>query len=462
LTRAFFVTGASGYVGSLFLPRLLQEEPEGEYRVLMRDPGKCSPQITNNGQVEVVVGDLLRPETYARALTGVDTVVHLAATTGRAANDGYFQVNKQGTAQLVQCCLGSGVGQILYASTIAVRYPDIACYPYAQSKAAAEEIIRSSGMAYSIVRPTIVWGANSPIRGQLSHLVRPPLLVVPGNGKARIQPIHELDLVNLLVALIRNQLFHNETYELGGPEALPFETFLRRMYEATTHVEPRFVVRVPLATVRSGLARVEAQVGDVLPVGSGQLSAFVFDGTAQDCPELVGNRDGLLNPSQMISAAQSDAVSQGLRRRLSKEADVFTRYLIGQPPDDYIEKKYVQSALAAPATRTPVDGFDSVCLRLAGLGGVWLQLADTYCTYFFRNATLRKRLVLLLAILESAGVTHRRFQAPRRRTIGASVLLLGTIGLVAAARLLAAGLLLTPCRLGLWLLRSKNAGWVKR
>ena len=78
--------------------------------------------------------DLGTPAAYLDALRGCDTVVHLAAVTGKAKPTDYFRVNREGTRALVDAAKAAGVRQLLHVSTIAVKYRDEQRYFYAHSK----------------------------------------------------------------------------------------------------------------------------------------------------------------------------------------------------------------------------------------------------------------------------------------------------------------------------------------
>src|SRR5207249_8332520 len=92
------------------------------------------------GPFRWVTGNICEPDSYASILESCDTVIHLAATTGKAPTDQYSQVNTEGTQALVEQCERSGVKNFLFVSTIAVKYRDKKHYYYAQSKERAEEI----------------------------------------------------------------------------------------------------------------------------------------------------------------------------------------------------------------------------------------------------------------------------------------------------------------------------------
>ena len=89
---------------------------------------------------------LTRSATYAAALAGCDTVVHLAAVTGKSRPETYFQVNREGTRALIGECKHAGTKRLLYISTIAAKFTNQHRYYYAQSKRQAEEAVSRGGL----------------------------------------------------------------------------------------------------------------------------------------------------------------------------------------------------------------------------------------------------------------------------------------------------------------------------
>lgn len=87
------------------------------------------------------------------------------------------------------------------------------------------------------------------------------------------------------------------------------------------------------------------------------------------------------------------------------ECDTFTRHLCGMPADDYIRRKYrdAQALLAPIAEADPVD---RALLEAGRRGGFHLTSADVYAKYFRPRTTLRRRLIIVLAIIENAPGTH--------------------------------------------------------
>ena len=90
--------------------------------------------------------------------------------------------------------------------------------------------------------------------------------------------------------------------------------------------------------------------------------------------------------------------------QLSDECHVFCKYLINQKPNNYILEKYREGH---SASKLYENRFDKLLIRIARINPSFTKLVDTYARVCFQNSVVRKKLVLLLAILESCAPTHR-------------------------------------------------------
>src|SRR5512136_1723937 len=98
---------------------------------------------------------------------------------------------------------------------------------------------------------------------------------------------------------------------------------------------------------------------------------------------------------------------------LADECNVFCGYLINQKPNNYVLTKYCQAhRLGGRYKGDNARTFDRMLTQIAGVNPFLTGLADSYARFFCKSATLRKKLVLLLAILESCGPTCRCFDMP--------------------------------------------------
>lgn len=95
-------------------------------------------------------------------------------------------------------------------------------------------------------------------------------------------------------------------------------------------------------------------------------------------------------------------------KALDRECSVFCRYLIGQAPNDYVRKKYRDANLSHPfAIGNPSPSSDDFLVIIARISPWATRMIDVYSLFFQRSSLVRKKLVLLLAILESASPSHR-------------------------------------------------------
>src|SRR5215467_9496055 len=275
--NSLFITGATGFIGQRFLQTIDHTRYQKIY-CLIRKEGDAKA-ISSMPNCQTVIGDLNKPSTYAPYLAACQTVVHMAAVTGKAKREDYFAVNATGTKILVEQCERHQVKHFLYLSTIAVTYPNIQRYDYALSKMVGEDAVKQSRLNYVIIRPTIVLGKRGKIWNSFYKLARLPLLVIPGTGGVRMQPIDLDDLVVCLRTTLLQDAFPNRLLDLGGAEQITFEAFLRRLHVQMRGREPR-IIHLPLAPILVILAFFERCLPNSLPLNSGQLSAFRFDSTA--------------------------------------------------------------------------------------------------------------------------------------------------------------------------------------
>lgn len=277
MSRRVFVTGAAGYVGRRVVARLLARGDATPVCLVHRAPTDGRETVPPNDAARWVVGDLREPETYEDELAGCDRVIHLAARTGRAGRRAFWRDNVEGTRALLEACRRRDTGGLLHVSTIAVHFDDLEHYPYAASKAEAEAAVRRSGVPHAIVRPTLVFGPGAPACRALSILARWPLTIVPGDGRATVQPIHAGDLATALADLAVAPEPPSGAHDVGGREALTIRELLARIHRRLGGDEPRFVhlpLR-PLELLASGLERLFPTAP---PVASGQFATFREDG----------------------------------------------------------------------------------------------------------------------------------------------------------------------------------------
>jgi NADH dehydrogenase len=296
--QSVFITGASGFVGRHLVRRLLAGRVPKIF-CLSRTEAPVDQPLPDGVTLQHIRGSLFDASLYARALAASECVIHLAAATGKAAPEEHFRVNLEGTRALVEECKRAGVRNFLHVSTIAVKFADKKRYPYAQAKEQAEEVVRASGLAFTIVRPTMVFGPGAPVLDGLTRLALLPVIPVFGDGAVRVQPIDVDDLALLLAAIVDTGRFRGETLELGGAQALPIEDLLKMIAMLRRNSPPR-ALHLPLGLILPVLGFLENFLYGHLPFTVGQLATFRFDGTAATNPLWEEHRAKLKSPGAML------------------------------------------------------------------------------------------------------------------------------------------------------------------
>jgi hypothetical protein len=178
------------------------------------------------------------------------------------------------------------------------------------------------------------------------------------------------------------------------------------------------------------------------------LSSFEWDGVA------TGNRlqahlaaAGLVGVAGMVSSdAGSRRETAALADALDAECRVFTRHLLGLEPDAYVAARYRAAHEAQPSLAS-AGRFDDALAGFARRGPVFAKLADSYASLFAPGSLLRRKLVMLLAILETSRPFYRGIDAAiggRKPLVFARLAL---SGVVAAASLVAGTLIFVPVRM---------------
>ena len=187
---------------------------------------------------------------------------------------------------LVAACKDAGVKRILFISSIAVKFPDKRSYHYAQSKELAEDAVIASGLTYTIVRVTPVLGVGSPVLSGLTRLASLPIMPIFGSGLVKLQPIFVDNLIDALLRVLDDVQFSDKTIEVGGKEVVSVDQLLTKL-RTRLRGTSRGSAHIPLGPVLPIIRALERIAPAILPVTSGQLSSFRFDGVAELDPLLA-------------------------------------------------------------------------------------------------------------------------------------------------------------------------------
>jgi uncharacterized protein YbjT (DUF2867 family) len=250
-SRRVFVTGASGFVGQHVVSELLGQGYAPICLVRSRERLMRLLPEEQWSRVLVIEGDILDPAAAAEAAAGCAAAIHLVGIIEEKPRTGqtFTRMHVDATRAVVEACKACGVARYAHMSALGAR-PD-APSRYHQTKWQAEELVRHSGLAWTIFRPSLIHGPDGEFMRMMkffSTSLRSPVMPYFGDGRRLLQPVSGLDVAQVFAGALALPQTIGQVYELGGPERLTW----RELYDAcalaiTGHKRLQVPVPVPLA-----------------------------------------------------------------------------------------------------------------------------------------------------------------------------------------------------------------------
>jgi len=276
-----FLTGATGFVGSHLLGRLLRDGCE--VRVLVRRRGALAQVMADGNRIEEVEGDILSPS-LASTVIGCDAVINLVGIIWEQGKATFEAIHHQGTRNLVEAALQSGAKRFVEMSALGARPENASAYH--TTKFAAEEEVRNSGIPYVILRPSLIFGPGSAFIEQMIGVMRAAPLIrpVPGTGEYRFRPVHVDDVVECFVQSLTSPAATGQTIDLVGGEELTLNEIAGEI--AASLGIHKTVVHIPLP-----LLKVAAAFFSLLPIKppvTGVQVQMLEEGSTADPAQMKG------------------------------------------------------------------------------------------------------------------------------------------------------------------------------
>jgi NADH dehydrogenase len=272
------LTGANGFVGSHTLPALLDaghkvvalvRDPKAGDAVLARLPESARANVSFRS------GDVTKPETLPAALASVDTVVHLVAIARDLDNGASLRlVNTEGTRNVVTAAQAAGVTRFVHLGALAVvDEPDL---HYGSSKAKGMAIVRESGLRWTILAPSLLFGPRDGFFNILAGLVRmsPGIVPITGSGAARFQPLAIADLARAITMAVADDATIGREFPLGGPRYWTYKEIVAEVLRGMG--KKRVLVPMPVALIKL-VAGVSEAIRLPFPVATDQLRQLRLD-----------------------------------------------------------------------------------------------------------------------------------------------------------------------------------------
>lgn len=214
------ITGANGFVGTHLTHRL---ESEGHELVLIS-------RRRRKDDDRVVADDLSNVSVLRELFRGCKVVAHCAGINREIGKQTYQRVHVEGTRNVVAAAKAAGVEKVVLMSFLRARRN---CgSPYHESKWEAEEIVRNSGLDYTIIKAGVIYGLGDHMLDHLSHALHTfPVFGLVGFKEKSVRPLAVEDLVAVMRAAIVDRRMKRQAIALLGPEEIYLSEAVCRVAE---------------------------------------------------------------------------------------------------------------------------------------------------------------------------------------------------------------------------------------
>jgi uncharacterized protein YbjT (DUF2867 family) len=220
------ITGGTGFVGRHLAGALVSSGHE--VVLIARGVGDRNGSVRDLPNTRFFASDLSNVADLARAFSACGAVAHCAGINREIGNQTYQRVHVEGTQHVVEAARLAGVGKIALLSFLRAR-PDCGS-GYHESKWAAEEIFRKSGLDYTILKAGVIYGRGDHMLDHLSHaLFTFPVFATVGFDDKPVSPLAVDDLTRILKAILAAGRLSRQTVAVLGPEQMPLSEAVRRV-----------------------------------------------------------------------------------------------------------------------------------------------------------------------------------------------------------------------------------------
>jgi NADH dehydrogenase len=269
-----FIAGGTGFVGSHLVATLLGAGHD--LRLLVH---RRSPVATH--RIEQVEGDVTSPDRLEGAVAGCDAVINLVGIIREFPSRGitFERLHVLATANMLEATRRSGIRRYLQMSALGTRPGAVSLYH--QTKFRAEELVRSSGLDVTILRPSLIYGPGDAFVTMLAGQLRlAPVMPVIGSGTYRLQPIHADDVARCFAQALEMPGTIGQTYELCGKDRLSYVELLDAVAAAMGRPAP-LKPRIPLGLMRMVIPALQRI--PQFPITVDQLQMLIEENICDGC-----------------------------------------------------------------------------------------------------------------------------------------------------------------------------------
>ncbi|MEM1282186.1 MAG: SDR family oxidoreductase [Chlamydiota bacterium] len=239
--KKVLVTGASGYIGSQLIVKLLNQ---GHQVVAMvRDPAKYTINREIRKRIKVIVGDLQKPETLDSIPTDIQVAYYLVHAMALSISQ-FEKIEKHQAENFVHAIKNTSVKQVIYLGGL-VSSDKLS--RHLSSRQQVEKILKASNLPCTILRAGIIIGEGSASFEIIRDLVEKlPIMIAPKWVQSKCQPIGISDMIAFLTQVIDKKECIGQTFDVAGDEQLTYKEMLYGY--ADCRGLTRTIIKVPVLT----------------------------------------------------------------------------------------------------------------------------------------------------------------------------------------------------------------------
>lgn len=309
------VLGGTGFVGRAVCERLVERNGGGGGRVIVPTRRLAHGNgLRSLPTLELVEANVHDEAALARLLAGADAVVNLIAILHGSAAE-FERVHVALPQKLVRACAAAGLRRVVHVSALGVASPGAAPGPsnYLRSKAAGEAVLMAADIALTVLRPSVIFGAEDRFLNLFAQLQTLAPFMPLAHRDARFQPVWVEDVASAIVRCLDDDGSIGRAYEAVGPKVYTLGELVRLAGRWSGHERPQ----IPLP---DAVGRLQALAMELLP-GTPLMSRDNID--SMRVPNVAtGELPGLealgLRPAALEAVAPDYLGGQGGRARLNR------------------------------------------------------------------------------------------------------------------------------------------------
>ena len=255
--RRTAVLGGSGFIGRYIVQRLAARGDVIPVGCRRAEEAKFLKPLGDVGQIatlNLTIGD---EQILPAFLAGNDALVNCVGILRESGSQTFDRVHHTGPARLARLAREAGIERFVHISAIGADPRSSSAY--ARTKAAGEAAVRDAFPTVTILRPSVVFGAEDQFFNRFATMATiSPVLPLIGGGHTRFQPVYVGDVADAVLKCLDDPTTAGRTYELGGPKVYTFRELIELVLGEIRR--KRLLVDLPF-----GLAAIQARLMSILP-----------------------------------------------------------------------------------------------------------------------------------------------------------------------------------------------------